>query len=223
MKLNAASTIQKAKNRALAAVVITRYETHGDFKHKSSEGQNCTKSTRTELLNLCQSQFGAIRRMYHELREKEAALQNVEDLNMRAELEAEFEEESASTNRHTIGVMRLIGKLFVWKMITLVLYVVTGYCFTWWTCEHSAHASAASQLKFIILELIISTARNKTGCKRVDTASRSGKSQEIFVQMLFKKGLVAMGTHWTGCPAPLYPTTVLLLGPPASQSRILPA
>ncbi|XP_003372200.1 hypothetical protein Tsp_11225 [Trichinella spiralis] len=173
MKLNAASTIQKAKNRALAAVVITRYETHGDFKHKSSEGQNCTKSTRTELLNLCQSQFGGIRRMYHELREKEAALQNVEDLNMRAELEAEFEEESASTNRHTIGVMRLIGKLF--------------------------------------------------GCKRVDTASRSGKSQEIFVQMLFKKGLVAMGTHWTGCPAPLYPTTVLLLGPPASQSRILPA
>ncbi|KRY25854.1 hypothetical protein T01_11719 [Trichinella spiralis] len=119
MKLNAASTIQKAKNRALAAVVITRYETHGDFKHKSSEGQNCTKSTRTELLNLCQSQFGAIRRMYHELREKEAALQNVEDPNMRAELEAEFEEESASTNRHTIGVMRLIGKLFVWKMITL--------------------------------------------------------------------------------------------------------
>ncbi|KRY02092.1 hypothetical protein T12_2905 [Trichinella patagoniensis] len=38
--------------------------------------------------------------------------------------------------------MRLIGKLFLWKMITLtilceglmnrVLYVVSGYCFTWW-------------------------------------------------------------------------------------------
>ncbi|KRY04368.1 hypothetical protein T12_11721, partial [Trichinella patagoniensis] len=64
------------------------------------------------LLNLCQSQFGAIRRMYHELREKKEALQNVEDPHMRAELETEFEEESASTKRHTIGVMRLIGKLF---------------------------------------------------------------------------------------------------------------
>ncbi|XP_003371569.1 ubiquitin-conjugating enzyme E2 1 [Trichinella spiralis] len=94
-----------------------------------------TKSTRTELLNLCQSQFGAIRRMYHELREKDAVLQNVEDPNMRAELEREFEEESASTKRHTICVVRLIGKLFVKKMITLtilcegfmnrVLYVVT--------------------------------------------------------------------------------------------------
>ncbi|KRY25336.1 hypothetical protein T01_15249 [Trichinella spiralis] len=171
MKLNAASTIQKAKNRALAAVVITSYETHDDFKHKSSGEQNCTKSTRTELLNLCQSQFGAIRRMYHELREKEEALQNVEDPHMRAELENEFDEESAPTKRPTMDVMRLIGKLFVWKMITLtilcesfmnrVLYVVTRYCFTWWTCGHAAHASAASQLKFIILELIISTARNK--------------------------------------------------------------
>ncbi|KRY24610.1 hypothetical protein T01_2935 [Trichinella spiralis] len=53
--------------------------------------------------------FGAIRRMYHELREKDAVLQNVDDPNMRAELEREFEEESASTKRHTIGVMRLIG------------------------------------------------------------------------------------------------------------------
>ncbi|XP_003366386.1 putative eukaryotic translation initiation factor 4 gamma 3 [Trichinella spiralis] len=130
-----------------------------------------TKSTRTELLNLCQSQFGAIRRMYHELREKDAVLQNVDDPNMRAELEREFEEQSASTKRHTIGVMRLIGKLFVWKMITLtilcegfmnrVLYVVTRYCFTWWTCGHAAHASSVSQLKFIILELIISTARSR--------------------------------------------------------------
>ncbi|KAL1238113.1 GTP-binding protein [Trichinella spiralis] len=59
-----------------------RYE---DFKRKSSEEQNCPKSTRTELLNLGQSQFGAIRRMYHELREKEAALQNVEDPHMRAD------------------------------------------------------------------------------------------------------------------------------------------
>ncbi|XP_003365983.1 putative archaea-specific Superfamily II helicase [Trichinella spiralis] len=42
-----------------------------------------TKSTRTELLNLCQSLFGAIRRMYHELREKDAVLQNVEDPNIR--------------------------------------------------------------------------------------------------------------------------------------------
>ncbi|XP_003367579.1 conserved hypothetical protein [Trichinella spiralis] len=113
MKLNAASTIQKAKNRALAAVVITSYETHDDFKHKSSGEQNCTKSTRTELLNLCQSQFGAIRRMYHELREKEEALQNVEDPHMRAELENEFDEESAPTKRPTMDVMRLIGKLFV--------------------------------------------------------------------------------------------------------------
>ncbi|KRY05665.1 hypothetical protein T12_2702, partial [Trichinella patagoniensis] len=46
---------------------------------------------------------------------------------------------------------------------------------------------------------------------------------EIFVQMFFKKGLVAVGTHWPGCPAPLHPTTVLFLGPPASQPRILPA
>ncbi|XP_003366613.1 conserved hypothetical protein [Trichinella spiralis] len=132
-----------------------------NFKRKSSEEQNCPKSTRTEFLNLCQSQFGAIRRMYHELREKDAVSQNVEDPNMRAELEREFEEQSASTKRHTIGVMRLIGKLFVWKMITLtihceafmnrVLYVVTRYCFTWWTCGHAAHASSASQLKFIIL------------------------------------------------------------------------
>ncbi|KRY25643.1 hypothetical protein T01_13887 [Trichinella spiralis] len=98
-----------------------RYE---DFKRKSSEEQNCPKSTRTELLNLGQSQFGAIRRMYHELREKEAALQNVEDPHMRAELEREFEEESASTKRHTIGVMRLIDKLFVWKMITLTILCV---------------------------------------------------------------------------------------------------
>ncbi|KRZ82309.1 hypothetical protein T08_16423 [Trichinella sp. T8] len=35
MKLNAASTIQKAKNRALAAVVITSYETNDD-----SDGQS---------------------------------------------------------------------------------------------------------------------------------------------------------------------------------------
>ncbi|KRY32190.1 hypothetical protein T01_4168 [Trichinella spiralis] len=92
-----------------------------DFKRKSSEEQNYSKSTRTELLNLCQSRF--------------------EDPNMRAELEGEFEEESASTKRHSIGVTRLIGKLFVWRMITLsifcegfmnrVLYVVTAYCFTW--------------------------------------------------------------------------------------------
>ncbi|KRY25611.1 hypothetical protein T01_10919, partial [Trichinella spiralis] len=54
VKLNAASTIQKAKNRALATVT---------FKRKSSEEQNYPKSTRTELLNLCQSQFAAIRRM----------------------------------------------------------------------------------------------------------------------------------------------------------------
>ncbi|KRZ58968.1 hypothetical protein T02_12482 [Trichinella nativa] len=112
-----------------------------DFKRKSSEEQNCPKSTSTQLLNLCQSQFCSIRRIYHELREKEEALQNVEDPHMRAQFLTEFEEDSASTKRHTIGVMRLIGKLFLWKMITLtilceglmnrVLYVVTGYCFTW--------------------------------------------------------------------------------------------
>ncbi|KRX30885.1 hypothetical protein T09_14496, partial [Trichinella sp. T9] len=55
------------------------------------------------LLNLCQSQFCSIRRIYHELREKEQALENVEHPHLRAELEAEFEEESASTKRHTIG------------------------------------------------------------------------------------------------------------------------
>ncbi|KRX20706.1 hypothetical protein T07_14074 [Trichinella nelsoni] len=113
----------------------------------SSEEQNCPKSTHTEFRNLCQSQFTSIRRMYHELPEKEEALRNVEDLNTRAELE----EESASTKRHTIGVMRLIGKLFLWKMINLSilcdgfmnrgLYVVTGYCFTWWTCGHATHFS----------------------------------------------------------------------------------
>ncbi|KRX12314.1 hypothetical protein T07_14405, partial [Trichinella nelsoni] len=43
---------------------------------ESSEEQNCPKSTHTEFLKLCQSQFGSIRRMYHELREKEEALQN---------------------------------------------------------------------------------------------------------------------------------------------------
>ncbi|KRX20613.1 hypothetical protein T07_13508 [Trichinella nelsoni] len=68
--------------------------------------------------------------------------------------------------------------------------------------------------------MIISTARKKNvflvyskKCKGVNgstAASRSGKSLEIFVQ-------------WTGCPAPLYPTTVLLIGPPVSQPRILPA
>ncbi|KRX31251.1 hypothetical protein T05_6827, partial [Trichinella murrelli] len=55
------------------------------------------------------------------LREKEEALENVQHPHLRAELEAEFEEESASTKRHTIGVMRLIGKLFLWKMITLTI------------------------------------------------------------------------------------------------------
>ncbi|KRX31383.1 hypothetical protein T05_14882 [Trichinella murrelli] len=40
---------------------------------------------------------------------------------MRTQFLTEFEEESASTKRHTIGVMRLIGKLFLWKMITLTI------------------------------------------------------------------------------------------------------
>ncbi|KRX12236.1 hypothetical protein T07_15074, partial [Trichinella nelsoni] len=110
MKLNAASTFQKAKNRALAAVVITSYETPDDFQHKSSEEQNCSKSTRTELLNLCQSQFGAIHRIYYELQEKEAESQNLQDPHMRAELENEFDEESAPTKHPTISAMRLIGK-----------------------------------------------------------------------------------------------------------------
>ncbi|KRZ49763.1 hypothetical protein T02_8354 [Trichinella nativa] len=142
-----------------------------DFKRKSSEEQNWPKSTRTELLNLRQSQFCSIHRIYHELREKQEALQNVKDPKVRTELESEFEEESASTKRHTIGVMRQIGKLFLWKIIILtilceglmnrVLYVVTAYCFTWWTCGNVAHASAASLMKFIILKLKISTARNK--------------------------------------------------------------
>ncbi|KRX30888.1 hypothetical protein T09_931, partial [Trichinella sp. T9] len=55
------------------------------------------------LLNLCQSQFCSIRRIYHELREKEEALQNVEDPHMRTQFLTEFEDESASTKRHTIG------------------------------------------------------------------------------------------------------------------------
>ncbi|KRY13387.1 Eukaryotic translation initiation factor 4 gamma 3, partial [Trichinella patagoniensis] len=93
-----------------------------DFKQKSSQEQkSCPKSTRTELLNLCQSQFSSIRRVHCELWERKEALKRVKDPNMRTELEAEFEEESASTKRHTIGVMRLIGKLFLWKMITLTI------------------------------------------------------------------------------------------------------
>ncbi|KRY27063.1 hypothetical protein T03_9137 [Trichinella britovi] len=56
-----------------------------DFKRKGSEEQNCPKSTSTQLLNLCQSQFCSIRRIYHELREKEETLQNVEDPHMRAQ------------------------------------------------------------------------------------------------------------------------------------------
>ncbi|KRZ43645.1 Eukaryotic translation initiation factor 4 gamma 3, partial [Trichinella pseudospiralis] len=92
-----------------------------NLESKNSEEQDCAKSTRAELLNLCQSQFGAIRRLYKELWRKQAALQEVEDPKRRAELESELEEESAATKRHTIGVMRLIGKLFVWKMITLTI------------------------------------------------------------------------------------------------------
>ncbi|KRZ72152.1 Eukaryotic translation initiation factor 4 gamma 3, partial [Trichinella papuae] len=92
-----------------------------DVDSKSIGEQDCAKSTRAELLNLCQSQFGSIRRLYKELWGKQAALQEVEDPQRRAELESELEEESASTKRHTIGVMRLIGKLFVWKMITLTI------------------------------------------------------------------------------------------------------
>ncbi|KRY43688.1 hypothetical protein T03_399 [Trichinella britovi] len=50
-------------------------------------------------------------RMYHELLEKEAALQNVEDPHMRAELESEFEEESASTKRFSIRCKWLLFQL----------------------------------------------------------------------------------------------------------------
>ncbi|KRZ15130.1 Eukaryotic translation initiation factor 4 gamma 3, partial [Trichinella zimbabwensis] len=92
-----------------------------NFDNKGSGEQDCAKSTRAELLNLCQSQFGSIRRLYKELWGKQAALQEVEDPQRRVELESELEEESASTKRHTLGVMRLIGKLFVWKMITLTI------------------------------------------------------------------------------------------------------
>ncbi|KRX65428.1 hypothetical protein T09_7911 [Trichinella sp. T9] len=45
------------------------------------------------------SQFVAFHGVYHELLEKEAALQNVEDPHMRAELESDFGEQSASTKR----------------------------------------------------------------------------------------------------------------------------
>ncbi|KRX80703.1 Eukaryotic translation initiation factor 4 gamma 3 [Trichinella sp. T6] len=93
-----------------------------DFKKKTSEEQkSCPKSTRTELLNLCQSQFCSIHRVHSELEERKKLLKRVKDPKVRAELQAEFEEDSASTKRHTIGVMRLIGKLFLWKMITLTI------------------------------------------------------------------------------------------------------
>ncbi|KRX12141.1 hypothetical protein T07_14302, partial [Trichinella nelsoni] len=62
-------------------------------------------------------------------------------------------------------------------------------------------------------------------CKGVNgstAASRSGKSLEIFVQM-FLNNFGCGVDPLAGCPAPLYPTTVLLFGPPASQPRILPA
>ncbi|KRY43689.1 hypothetical protein T03_12621 [Trichinella britovi] len=49
--------------------------------------------------------------VYHELLEKEAALQNVEDPHMRAELESEFEEESASTKRFSIRCKWLLFQL----------------------------------------------------------------------------------------------------------------
>ncbi|KRY29233.1 hypothetical protein T01_14105 [Trichinella spiralis] len=51
-----------------------------------------------------------------------------------------------------------------------------------------AHASAASRLKFITSELIISTARNKTGVNGWTAASPSGKSLEIFVQFWLRWG-----------------------------------
>ncbi|KRY07951.1 hypothetical protein T12_13205 [Trichinella patagoniensis] len=69
---------EKDKVRHLSAICSE------DFKHKISEEQNCPKSTRNELLYMCQSQLDAIRRMYHELRERKEALQNVEDPHMRA-------------------------------------------------------------------------------------------------------------------------------------------
>ncbi|KRZ47972.1 hypothetical protein T02_10263 [Trichinella nativa] len=50
------------------------------------------KSKTVPKLNLCQSQFVAFHGVYHELLEKEAALQNVEDPHMRAELECDFGE-----------------------------------------------------------------------------------------------------------------------------------
>ncbi|KRZ81529.1 hypothetical protein T08_991 [Trichinella sp. T8] len=59
------------------------------------------------------SQFVAFRGVYHELLEKEAALQNVEDPHMRAELESEFGEESASTKSCSI---RFQGEPGVWDL-----------------------------------------------------------------------------------------------------------
>ncbi|KRZ37097.1 hypothetical protein T02_10832, partial [Trichinella nativa] len=58
-----------------------------------------------ELLNLCQSHFCSIRRVHCALQEKKELLKRVKDPNVRKELEAEFEDESTSTKRHTIGVM----------------------------------------------------------------------------------------------------------------------
>ncbi|KRX66652.1 hypothetical protein T06_3626, partial [Trichinella sp. T6] len=116
-----ARPVRKRKGYAVPYDALVILRCPEDFKRKGSEEQNCPKSTSTQLLNLCQSQFCSIHRIYHELREKEEALENVEHPHLRAELEAELEEESASTKRHTIGVMRLIGKLFLWKMIALTV------------------------------------------------------------------------------------------------------
>ncbi|KRY06243.1 hypothetical protein T12_1311 [Trichinella patagoniensis] len=68
-------------------------------------GRNAKRHTPTLL------QFVAFRRVYHELLEKEAALQNVEDPHMRAELESEFEEESASTKRCSLRCKWLLFQL----------------------------------------------------------------------------------------------------------------
>ncbi|KRX32386.1 hypothetical protein T05_6490, partial [Trichinella murrelli] len=84
--------------------------------------------------------------------------------------------------------LRISSKIYPRSLFSLTQNVIGRYRnFNCSTESLLAHASAATQLKFIILELIISTARNKT--------------------MSFKKGLVAGWGH-TG-PAVLLPCTPL--------------
>ncbi|XP_003366472.1 hypothetical protein Tsp_12567 [Trichinella spiralis] len=58
VKLNAASTIQKAKNRALATVVITSYERMMKYAHRS-DGQSYSTMQHRVIWNEQSSYFNA--------------------------------------------------------------------------------------------------------------------------------------------------------------------